>query len=260
MRNKITIMDISLDEIIVMKRYKENPPSEKTLNKKRKYYAEHNSLDWIVLDKNYLLCDGFASYLVAKENHIDVVRCAIADFAFNGYVGTFKRIAQILQNKNDEQEFTYEQELTDVMEKKSERNLEKAKVQYGDQTQLKWDGGEFSTKKRYALYLRSGGICPVCGNEMTFKVKEAPDRNKFSIDHIIPRHLGGRNSSENLMGMCARCNNIKTDIMPDVFKNQFKSAMAEEVLRESEYQNMLLRKIIKDKFVRRMDRIRTAIL
>lgn len=58
---------------------------------------------------------------------------------------------------------------------------------------------------------------------------------KLQRKENVPKRVGGEDSSENCVAICRRCNNIKSDIMPDVFKNQFKSAMAEEVLRNPKF-------------------------
>lgn len=52
---------------------------------------------------------------------------------------------------------------------------------------------------------RDQGICQYCGVTGAF----------MTIDHVIPRSLGGRDTWENLVCACPSCNNRKGDNSPD---------------------------------------------
>ena len=99
----------------------------------------------------------------------------------------------------------------------------------------------------------------VCGNELMF-LTDAPKRHYFTVDHYMPKCQGGENSSKNCIAMCERCNTLKDNILPDLFENQFKSAMAEGILENPEYQSMLLRKILKTKFIHLVSGIKAVFL
>ena len=248
----ITVQEIYMREIIIPRHMTQ--PNEKNLDRVRASYEKNGTLGSIILDKDFILRDGYLNYLVAKENYIDRVECLVAGFKFNSGTLSEKDLRKML-NANT----ANKQELTIDMQMENAKILAKMKTEYERNDLGENWSGEITKEIKYSLYVKVGGKCPICGNQMMFLCK-VPSKYRFSVDHNIPRCVGGESSSENCVAMCKRCNNIKSDILPDVFKNQFKSAMAEEVLREPEYQNMLLRKILKDKFVRRMDRIRTAIL
>jgi len=63
---------------------------------------------------------------------------------------------------------------------------------------------EFSSSKTKALIAeRAGHICEYCRTPSAFS------SSKFSVEHIIPRILGGADSVDNLAYACQGCNNIK---------------------------------------------------
>lgn len=52
-------------------------------------------------------------------------------------------------------------------------------------------------------------FCLVCGNDKD---------NKLTVDHIVPRSLGGaKYAPENIMFLCKRCNSVKSDKDPAVW-------------------------------------------
>ena len=52
-------------------------------------------------------------------------------------------------------------------------------------------------KTRERILRRDGYICQYCGQEAD------------TVDHVIPRRLGGLDSDDNLVSACARCNYSK---------------------------------------------------
>jgi len=50
---------------------------------------------------------------------------------------------------------------------------------------------------REAVLLRDGYRCKRCGR--------APGRSNLEVHHIVPKHRGGRDVSENLATACRRC-------------------------------------------------------
>ncbi len=55
--------------------------------------------------------------------------------------------------------------------------------------------------RRYEVILRDGAKCRHCGHNKS---------EHLSIDHIIPRSLGGKDYVENLQILCLRCHRKKT--------------------------------------------------
>lgn len=76
-------------------------------------------------------------------------------------------------------------------------------------------------KKRLKVFKDKGCVCSSCGVEGTKLVKGvAKDKSEhwvvctqdlipFTVDHIIPRSLGGANNIDNYQPMCAPCNFAK---------------------------------------------------
>lgn len=56
------------------------------------------------------------------------------------------------------------------------------------------------------LFQRQSGKCVLCGGAMTMELKLP---NTATLDHKLPRSLGGSNKPYNLQAACARCNNAK---------------------------------------------------
>jgi len=55
---------------------------------------------------------------------------------------------------------------------------------------------------RRGVLRRDGNRCGYCG------------KSASTIDHVLPRSRGGKNSWENLVACCLRCNNVKSDRTP----------------------------------------------
>lgn len=55
-----------------------------------------------------------------------------------------------------------------------------------------------SKRKRQRIYARDGHRCVTCGAT-----------KHLTLDHVIPRSLGGTNSDDNLQTMCRPCNQAK---------------------------------------------------
>lgn len=64
------------------------------------------------------------------------------------------------------------------------------------------------------LYRRDGGVCKLCGKELSFDID--PQSGDYpSIDHIIPLAKGGQHQWDNVQLACRRCNWEKGDRIPD---------------------------------------------
>jgi 5-methylcytosine-specific restriction endonuclease McrA len=60
-------------------------------------------------------------------------------------------------------------------------------------------------KKRAKLFERQGGICPICQN--TIKWHACIQSEMPTLDHIIPKSMGGTYTMDNLRLVHWRCNN-----------------------------------------------------
>jgi len=63
---------------------------------------------------------------------------------------------------------------------------------------LKGNGSTALWRKIRARILnRDGHSCQICGQEAT------------TVDHIVPRRIGGQDNDDNLQALCVRCNTSK---------------------------------------------------
>ena len=60
---------------------------------------------------------------------------------------------------------------------------------------------------RRNIFLRDRHVCQYCGRRHA--------KTELTIDHVIPRSRGGRDSWENLVLACVACNMKKRDLTPD---------------------------------------------
>jgi 5-methylcytosine-specific restriction endonuclease McrA len=59
----------------------------------------------------------------------------------------------------------------------------------------------------YGESLRGGFKCAYCNQDMTLKREEL---NSSTIDHIVPRALGGKSNADNIVICCNKCNRRKS--------------------------------------------------
>lgn len=63
--------------------------------------------------------------------------------------------------------------------------------------------------RRMELFKRQNKRCYYCGKPTRFK--------QWTVDHVIPKMLGGQNNISNLVGSCKLCNTMKGGKTPDLF-------------------------------------------
>lgn len=79
------------------------------------------------------------------------------------------------------------------------------------------------TSTRYALYKEQRGKCHYCNVQMSMAMRKfAHDYTALmtacTIDHIIPRSKGGRNTRTNYVGACLRCNGLRGALPYEPFR------------------------------------------
>lgn len=60
---------------------------------------------------------------------------------------------------------------------------------------------------RYNIYLRDRNTCQYCGR--------SGSRGQLNIDHVVPRHRGGKSTWENVVCSCLPCNHRKGGRTPE---------------------------------------------
>ena len=116
----------------------------------------------------------------------------------------------------------------------------------------------FGKETRGIVFEKSHGKCAICG--MPLSLNHHSEYNYMTIDHIVPLDKGGRNEMSNYQATCEKCNQIKTNIMPEIFKNNVASVMFESIINDNEYQNTVLKLIFRRKVKHFVLTVKAAIL
>lgn len=66
---------------------------------------------------------------------------------------------------------------------------------------------------RTLAWIKSEGICYLCGLWMPPPGTDLGEALRYTIDHVIPKSKGGTNDLENLNGSHQYCNNFKQDTL-----------------------------------------------
>ncbi|MCZ4496328.1 MAG: endonuclease [Thermoleophilia bacterium] len=67
------------------------------------------------------------------------------------------------------------------------------------------------SRMRAKLYARQAGQCYYCQREMTLRTFQIQDQLRdedVTVEHLVPRVLGGRDIPQNLVAACHGCNRI----------------------------------------------------
>lgn len=75
--------------------------------------------------------------------------------------------------------------------------------------------------KRHAIYARDGWVCGLCGLP-TLRRHEPGDHRSPSLDHIVPRSMGGGNDEGNLRTAHSLCNAIRGDGHLDISVDEYR--------------------------------------
>ena len=93
---------------------------------------------------------------------------------------------------------------------------------------------KFTRKQRESIFQKTGGICYLCGGNISFA--------SFEIDHRMPKSKGGTDELSNLFPCCHCCNTIKHDIYPDDFVKKVSQIFMYQM--ERQYKDKLSWKIV----------------
>lgn len=92
----------------------------------------------------------------------------------------------------------------------------------------------FTSKERSEIYIRDKGRCGICGEFIPL--------NEFTIDHIIPISKGGTYDYDNLQCCCFKCNQLKSNEMPDDFYGKMFIALINHAKQQN---NKKMKKFLK---------------
>jgi 5-methylcytosine-specific restriction endonuclease McrA len=68
-----------------------------------------------------------------------------------------------------------------------------------------------SEKTRKQVYKKNNGLCYYCGC----------NPNKLFADHFIPSYLNGKDTLDNLVPACQRCNRLKSNLTIEDFRERY---------------------------------------
>jgi CRISPR/Cas system Type II protein with McrA/HNH and RuvC-like nuclease domain len=68
---------------------------------------------------------------------------------------------------------------------------------------------------RLKVYGKYGGHCAYCGRRIELK--------DMQVDHIVPKHVGGKDELSNYNPACRRCNHYKTTFDIEYFRETIKT-------------------------------------
>ena len=80
LRNPGEPYKVKLSDIVIPVEFKESPPKFKKMIHKREYFRRNDRFESkIILNRDFLLIDGYTSYLLAKENGMKHVEAYFVD-------------------------------------------------------------------------------------------------------------------------------------------------------------------------------------
>lgn len=80
-----------------------------------------------------------------------------------------------------------------------------------------------SKSRKKILHERQNGKCFYCGDKTII--------SKFSVDHFVPKALGGKDTWSNLVGSCKECNNKKGMKSVDYFEKEIPQIKADRDIK-----------------------------
>ena len=77
---------------------------------------------------------------------------------------------------------------------------------------------------RRNIYVRDDGICQYCGGKVSL--------SKMTVDHVIPKSIGGKHIWKNVVCSCFSCNNRKGDkLLKDTNMKLLRQPKAPDVIK-----------------------------
>lgn len=99
-----------------------------------------------------------------------------------------------------------------------------------------WNGMNWIRQnKRFALYLRDDCRCVYCRRALGDKGV------KMTLDHVVPRSLGGDNAADNLITACSKCNSKRGNLPVEEFADALMAMGADPTQVYSRLKDQLSR-------------------
>lgn len=105
-----------------------------------------------------------------------------------------------------------------------------------------------SKEERQVIYIKTGGKCHVCGQEILM--------DKFEADHVKSHSSGGTSITDNFLPACKTCNNYRWHYLSEEFKWILKLGVwaRTEIERDTKSGNQMARFFIEREKTRELRR------
>ena len=187
---KMKVEDVRIPYVFL-----ESPPKTEKVTRKRRQMKNGSKKLSIVVTEDGCLVDGFVSLLLCLESGADEVNCLVTRTSIFAGVRVGD-VSSLMRLKRGELDIPGVFESIDTYFSDS-----RAAVSLAHLTEIHF------TNQR--------GKCYICGGRLT-KLRQLDGthfHNTRTLDHLMPRVLGGENTVENTAVCCYRCNQLKGQLM-----------------------------------------------
>lgn len=219
-------MDIDISTIRVPELFRKNPPAEKKVNKKINAIINNTVEPMTVLDDKTLV-DGYATYIAYRRLEYRMVPVKFETINKKIHLVPKNEVIEDMGRENAKLHSII-REIKDNQPTEEDRFNERVKKRVGrtrpvmikfnkPMTEEEEHTRELTQKllggsKLGNLYKRQNGRCYICGRVCTYPSqygkKKRRDTNA-SIEHMIPRAFGGKDTADNIKMTCNHCNGLK---------------------------------------------------
>ena len=74
-----------------------------------------------------------------------------------------------------------------------------------------------SLKEKKIVFQKTGGRCHICAKRLKFDAKSG-EIGRWQVDHILPKKRGGKDSLNNYLPICVKCNRLRWCFGPRTIK------------------------------------------
>lgn len=94
--------------------------------------------------------------------------------------------------------------------------------------------------RRNRLFEEQGGKCYYCRRKMSLSGRGC---RRVTIEHLVRRSDGGNHSNDNVVAACARCNEWRDDIPPEIYKRVCRDIERVKIARKQALASIKLKTI-----------------
>lgn len=220
-------MDLDITAVKVPELFRRNQPAEKKINTKISSIINNNVEPLTLLDDRTLI-DGYATYVAYRRLGFQTVpvrfetvsdripSLSLNEETFNDMGKENARLHTILKDIEDNKP-TEEDLFNEKVKQRIGRTrpvminfkepMDAEEKHVKELTQQLLGGSKLGN-----LYKKQNGRCYICGRVCTYPSQYGAKKKRntnASIEHMIPRAFGGKDSLENTRMTCTHCNGLK---------------------------------------------------